>query len=65
MGGNELTFYLADRYLSKYFENNNEEGKFPKFNSKEKKIFSKIFAVKCKILAYSINDLFSEKIENL
>ena len=65
MGGNELTFYLADRYLSNYFENNIEEGKFPKFNSNKKKIFSKIFAVKCKILAYSINDLFSEKIENL
>ena len=52
---------------SKYFENN-KDGVFPKFNfdenAKKSKGFSKIFAIKCKILAYCINDLYSEKIGN-
>jgi hypothetical protein len=59
MGGDEFTFYLADRYLSSYFGNTSAEGIFPKMKSKT---FSKIFALKCKIIAYSINDIFSEKI---
>ena len=67
MEGDELTFYLSDRALSKYFENN-KDGVFPKFNfdgnTKKSKGFSKIFAIKCKILAYCINDLYSEKIRN-
>lgn len=69
MEGDEFTFYFADRHLSKFFENKNEEGFFPNFNFEENKkmseTFSKVFAVKCKILAYCINDLFSEKIDNL
>ena len=68
MGGDEFTFYLADRHLTTFFKNNTEDGNFPIFNFNEKKKisknFSKIFALKCKILGYSINDLFSEKIEN-
>ena len=60
--GNEFTFYLAD---SKFFDNNNEDGIFPKFNFEEnkKENFSKIIALKCKIIAYSINDLYSKKID--
>ena len=69
MNGDELTFYFADRSLSKFFENNMGEGIFPKFNfeeyNKNSQTLSKIFAVKCKILAYCINDLFSGKIEGL
>ena len=69
MNGDELTFYFADRRLTKFFENNIGEGIFPQFNfeenNKNSKTFSKIFAVKCKILAYCINDLFSEKIDGL
>ena len=67
MKGDEFTFYLSDRGLSKYFKNN-KDGVFPKFNfdenAKKSKGFSKIFAIKCKILAYCINDLYSEKIGN-
>ena len=67
MKGDEFTFYLTDRGLSKYFENS-KDGVFPKFNfdgnSKKSKGFSKVFAIKCKILAYCINDLYSEKIGN-
>ena len=59
VGGDEFTFYLADRYLSSYFGNTSDEGIFPKIKSKTA---SKIFALKCKIIAYSINDIFSEKI---
>ena len=67
MGGDEFTFYLAHRYLSKFFSNNNEDGIFPKINFEENKnnSFNKIFALKCKILSYSINDLYSGKIENI
>ena len=69
LGGDEFTFYLANRHLSKFFENNNQDGIFPKINfnenSKKYDSFSKFFALKCKILAYSINDLYSEKIENI
>ena len=66
MGGDEFTFYLAHRYLSKFFSNNNEDGIFPKINFEENKnnSFNKIFALKCKILSYSINDLYSGKLEN-
>ena len=67
MGGTEFTFYFAPRYLSKYFENKNKDGIFPNLSiNKEKgKIASKIFAVKCKLLAYCINDIFSEKLQNI
>lgn len=66
MKGDEFTFYLSYRGLSNYFENN-KDGIFPKISFDEnakKKGFSKIFAIKCKILAYCINDLYSEKIRN-
>ena len=67
IGGDELTFYLADRYLTTFFGNTSEDGVFPDLNfneakKKSSKSFSKILALKCKILGYSINDLFSEKI---
>ena len=69
LGGDEFTFYLADRHLSKFFENNNQDGIFPDINfdenSKKYKTFSKFLALKCKILAYSINELYSKKIENV
>ena len=69
MNGDEITFYFADRSLTKFFENNLGEGIFPNFNLEENKKnsqkISKIFSVKCKILAYCINDLFSEKIDGL
>ena len=69
LGGDEFTFYLADRHLSKFFENNNQDGIFPDINfdenRKKYKTFSKFFALKCKILAYSINELYSKKIENI
>ena len=67
MGGTEFTFYFVPRYLSKYFENKNKDGIFPNLSkNKEKgKITSKIFALKCKLFAYCINDIFSEKIQNI
>lgn len=66
VGGDEFTFYLANRHLSKFF-GNNQDGIFPNINSKvfNKKLetFPKFFALKCKILAYSINDLYLEKMD--
>ena len=66
LGGDEFTFYLANRHLSKFFGNNSEDGIFPKINFDENnrnhESFSKFFALKCKILAYSINNFYSEKI---
>ena len=66
LGGDEFTFYLANRHLSKFFRNNSEDGIFPVINfdenSQKYESFSKFFALRCKILAYSINDLYSEKL---
>jgi len=66
LGGDEFTFYLANRHLSKFFGNNSEDGIFPKINfdenNRKHESFSKFFALKCKILAYSINNLYSGKI---
>ena len=66
LGGDEFTFYLANRHLSKFFGNNSEDGIFPKIdfdeNNRKYESFSKFFALKCKILAYSINNLYYEKI---
>ena len=66
LGGDEFTFYLVDRYLSNFFGNNTEDGITPQidFDENIKKKFSKIFALKCKILAYSINDLYFDKFQN-
>ena len=63
--GDEFTFYLANRHFTNFFANKTD-GEFPEinFNENNKKYenFSKFIALKCKILAYSINDLYSEKI---
>lgn len=65
-GGDEFTFYLVDKLLSKNFMNNLEDGIFPELNfekeNKKSETFSKVFALKCKIIAYSINNIYSEKI---
>lgn len=64
-GGDEFTFYLVNRHLSKAFENK-EDGVFPQIdfdeNNKKYNSFSKLIALKCKILSYSISDIYSEKI---
>ena len=66
MGGDEFTFYLVDRTLSKSFTNNLEDGIFPELDfekeNKKSETFSKVFALKCKIIAYSINNIYSDKI---
>ena len=66
MGGDEFTFYLVDRTLSKNFMNYLEDGTYPEFDfekeNKKSESFSKVFALKCKIIAYSINNIYSEKI---
>jgi hypothetical protein len=66
MGGDEFTFYLVDRALSKSFMNNLEDGTFPELDfekeNKKSEAFSKVFALKCKIIAYSINNIYSDKI---
>ena len=66
MGGDEFTFYLVDRTLSKSFMNNLEDGTFPELDfekeNKKSEVFSKVFALKCKIIAYSINNIYSDKI---
>ena len=66
MGGDEFTFYLVDRALSKSFMNNLEDGTFPELDfekeNKKSESFSKVFALKCKIIAYSINNIYSDKI---
>ena len=66
MGGDEFTFYLVDKALSKSFMNNLEDGMFPEFDfekeNKKSESFSKVFALKCKIIAYSINNIYSDKI---
>ena len=69
IGGDELTFYLVDRLLSKNFENNLEDGLFPdidfeEWNQKSEK-FSKVFALKCKIIGYSINNVYTQKIHSI
>ena len=65
VGGDEFTFYLVNRHLSKAFENS-QDGIFPQIdfdeNNKRYNSFSKLIALKCKILSYSINDIYSEKI---
>ena len=69
MGGDEFTFYLVDRLLSKNFMNNLEDGIFPELNfekeNKKSESFSKVFALKCKIIAYSINNIYSDKIRTI
>ena len=66
MGGDEFTFYLVDRLLSKNFMNNLEDGIFPELDfekeNKKSETFSKVFALRCKIVGYSINNVYSEKI---
>ena len=62
MGGDEITFYLADKLLSKNFMNNLEDSIFPELNfekeNQKSDIFSKVFAIKCKINEYSINNVY-------
>lgn len=66
LGGDEFTFYLANRHLTKFFSNNTEDGIFPQINfdenSRKYESFSKFLALRCKILAYSISDIYSEKL---
>ena len=66
MGGDEFTIYLVDRALSKSFVNNLDDGMFPEFDfekeNQKSETFSKVFALKCKIIAYSINNIYSDKI---
>ena len=66
MGGDEFTFYLVDRTLSKSFMNNLEDGTFPELDfekeNRKSETFSKVLALRCKIVGYSINNLYSEKI---
>lgn len=69
LGGDELTFYIVDKLLSKKFMNNYEDGIFPELNfekeNQKSNSFSKVFAIKCKIIGYSINNLYSEKIGSI
>ena len=69
MGGDEFTFYLVDRSLSKNFMNNLEDGLFPELNfekeNKKSETFSKLFALRCKIIAYSMNNIYSENIQSI
>lgn len=66
LGGDEFTFYLSNRHLSNFFRNNSEDGIFPTINfdenSRKYESFSKFLALRCKILAYSISDIYPEKI---
>ena len=66
LGGDEFTFYLVDKLLSKNFMNNVEDGIFPELNfekeNKKSETFSKVFALKCKIISYSINNIYSDEI---
>ena len=66
LGGDEFTFYLVDKLLSKNFMNNFEDGIFPELNfekeNKKSETFSKVFALKCKIISYSINNIYSDEI---
>lgn len=66
MGGDEFTFYLVERLLSNNFINNLEDGIFPELNfekeNEKSDDFSKVFALKCKIIGYSINNIYSDKI---
>ena len=66
LGGDEFTFYLVNKHLTKFFGNNCEDGVYPKLefdeNNRKYESFSKFFALKCKILGYSINNFYSEKI---
>ena len=69
IGGDELTFYLVDRLLSKNFTKNLEDGLFPELDfeegNKNSETFSKVFALKCKIIGYSINNAYSRKIHSI
>ena len=69
IGGDELTFYLVDRLLSKNFSNDLEDGLFPEIDFKEwnkkSETFSKVFALRCKIIGYSINNLYTQKIHSI
>ena len=69
MGGDEITLYLVDRLLSRNFMDNIEDGIFPEINFQKENnrsdTFSKVFALKCKIIAYSINDIYSKNIDSI
>ena len=68
MGGDEFTLYLVDRLLSRKFMDNIDDGIFPEINFQKENnrsdTFSKVFALKCKIIAYSINDVYSKNIDS-
>ena len=61
-GGNEFTFYFVDRFLLKLLGNNTEEGIFKNYINDTTFKNKKIVGLKCKILGYSINDLYLGKI---
>ena len=64
MGGNEFTFYFADKSLSKLIENNIKEKMINSGKINNNYIsFPKILTLKCKILGYSVNELFLGKID--
>ena len=69
MGGDEITLFLVDRLLSKNFMDNIDDGIFPEINFEKENnrsdTFSKVFALKCKIIAYSINDVYSKNIDSI
>ena len=69
VGGDEITFYLVDRLLSKNFMNNLKDGIFPEIDfeeeNKKSETYSKVLALKCKIIAYSVNNIYQHKIENI
>ena len=68
-GGDEFTFYLTDKLLAKNFMNNLEDGTLPEIEFDKEKLksetFSKVFALRCKIIAYSINNIYTKKIEQI
>ena len=64
MGGNEFTFYFADKSLSKLIENNIKEKMINSGKINNNYIsFPKILTLKCKILGYSVNELFLGKVD--
>lgn len=69
VGGDEITFYLVDRLLSKNFMNNLKDDIFPEIDfegeNKKSETYSKVLALKCKIIAYSVNNIYQHKIENI
>ena len=49
--------------------NNLEDGTLPEIEFDKEKLksetFSKVFALRCKIIAYSINNIYTKKIEQI